>query len=167
VDSHMFQHVGCRLKGCLTDLVHADRVPTIVTRHESAAGYVSGRSVHALSLRLNRTAKRVLGPQPETLVLFHPAPARGMTKTWAHCVGSACNGEKALSLGGCSALSGGISKASGSTQPIRSSRQGKEHRAKADPDQARRFRRCSNCGPGGWSHRELGRSTQTTEDSST
>jgi len=78
VDRHMFQHVGCRLKGCLTDLVHADRVPTIVTRHESAAGNISGGSVHTLSLRLNRTARRVLGPQPETLVWFHSAPARGI-----------------------------------------------------------------------------------------
>ena len=82
MDSHMFQHVGCRLKGCLTDLVHADRVPTIVTRHESAAGNISGGSVHALSLRLNRAARRVLGPHPETLVWFGFVPHRPEALCW-------------------------------------------------------------------------------------
>lgn len=37
VGSHVFQHVRCRLKGRLTNLVHADSVPAIVARHQSAA----------------------------------------------------------------------------------------------------------------------------------
>ena len=53
VDSHMFQHLRCRLKGRLTNLVHADRVPAVVTCHKGAACNVSSRDVHALSLRFN------------------------------------------------------------------------------------------------------------------
>src|ERR1700674_5425048 len=49
----MLQHVRCRLKGRITNLVHADRVPAVITCHESAACNVSGRDVHALSLRFN------------------------------------------------------------------------------------------------------------------
>ena len=51
VDSHVFQHVRCRLKGLFTNLVHAHRVPAVFTRHKSAACYASGRFIHALSLR--------------------------------------------------------------------------------------------------------------------
>jgi len=51
VDRHMLQHVRCRLKGRLANLVHADRVPAVTAYHESAACNLSGRCVHALSLR--------------------------------------------------------------------------------------------------------------------
>ena len=57
VDRHMFQHVGRRLKGRLTNLVHADRVPAVTTYHKSAAHNPSGRCVHALSLRFDRDVR--------------------------------------------------------------------------------------------------------------
>jgi hypothetical protein len=53
VYSHMFQHVGCGLKGRLTNRVHADRVPTVTTYHKSPA-HPSGRCVHALSLHFKK-----------------------------------------------------------------------------------------------------------------
>jgi hypothetical protein len=37
VDSHMFQHVRSRLKGRLTNLVRANRVPAVTAYHSSAA----------------------------------------------------------------------------------------------------------------------------------
>src|ERR1039458_5827389 len=37
VGSNVLQHVRCRLKGLLTNLVHADRVPAVVACHQSAA----------------------------------------------------------------------------------------------------------------------------------
>jgi hypothetical protein len=46
VGSHMFQHVRCRLKGRLTNPVHADRVAAVLARHKSATYYISGRGVH-------------------------------------------------------------------------------------------------------------------------
>jgi len=51
VDSHMLQHVRCRLKGRLTNPVHAHRVPAVATYHKSPARNPSGRCVHGLSLR--------------------------------------------------------------------------------------------------------------------
>lgn len=48
---HMFQDVGCRLDGLLTNLVHADCVSAVFTRHKSSARSISSRGVHALSLR--------------------------------------------------------------------------------------------------------------------
>ena len=66
--SHMFQHVRCRLKGRLTNLVHADRVPAVITCHESAARNASGRYVHVLSLRFNSGLPGALVQQPQTLV---------------------------------------------------------------------------------------------------
>jgi hypothetical protein len=51
VGRHVLQHIRCRLKGCLTNLVHADRVPAIAACHQSAACDASSRCVHALSLR--------------------------------------------------------------------------------------------------------------------
>src|SRR6266566_4195699 len=42
----MFQHVRCRLKGRLTNLIHADRVPAVLACHKSATYYISGRGVH-------------------------------------------------------------------------------------------------------------------------
>jgi hypothetical protein len=53
VDGHMFQHVRCRLKGRLTNRVHADRVPAVTTYHKSAAHNTSGRCVHVLRLLFN------------------------------------------------------------------------------------------------------------------
>ena len=68
VDSHMLQHVRCRLKGRLTNRVHADRVPAVTTYHKSAAHNPSGRCVHALSLRFNGGLPGALGQQIQTLV---------------------------------------------------------------------------------------------------
>src|ERR1700722_11132478 len=68
VDGHMFQHVRCRLKGRLTNLVHAHRVPAVITYHKSAACNPSGRCVHVLSLLFNRCLRWALGQQPQTLV---------------------------------------------------------------------------------------------------
>jgi len=51
VGSHMFQHVGCRLNRPLTNLVHADFVPAVFTRHGNAASDASDPDVHALTLR--------------------------------------------------------------------------------------------------------------------
>jgi hypothetical protein len=72
----MFQHVRCRLKGRLTNRVHADRIPAVATYHKSAADNPSGRCVHALSLRFNGGLRWALGQQPQTLVtasesIFH------------------------------------------------------------------------------------------------
>ena len=49
--SDMLPHIRCRLKGVLTNLVHADRVAAIVTRRKRAAYDASSRRVHALSIR--------------------------------------------------------------------------------------------------------------------
>lgn len=68
VDSHMFQHVRCRLKGRLTNRVHANRVPAVTTHHKSAADNYSSRCVQALSLRLRDGLPGVLGQQIQTLV---------------------------------------------------------------------------------------------------
>jgi hypothetical protein len=68
VDSHMFQHVRCRLKGRLTNRVHADRVPAVTTYHKSAAHNTSGRCVHVLRLLFNGCLRWALGQQPQTLV---------------------------------------------------------------------------------------------------
>ena len=58
VDSHMFQHVRCRLEGRLTQLVHADLVPAVAARHKSVACNIPSRCVHALSLRFNGAQRR-------------------------------------------------------------------------------------------------------------
>jgi hypothetical protein len=64
----MFQHVRCRLNGILTNLVHADRVPAVITDHKGAACNPSGGYVHALSLRFNDGLPWALGQWPQTLV---------------------------------------------------------------------------------------------------
>ena len=63
--SHMFQHVGCRLNGILTNLVHANRVPAVAAYHKSAACNPSSRGVHALSLRFNGGLCRGQGSDPK------------------------------------------------------------------------------------------------------
>lgn len=68
VDSHMFQHVSRRLKGTLTNFVHAHFVPAIVAYHKSTACNPSRGYVHASSLRFNGGQCRALGQQPQTLV---------------------------------------------------------------------------------------------------
>jgi hypothetical protein len=62
VDGHMFQHVGRRSKGILTNLVHADRVPAVIADHESAACNPSSRCVHTFKPTLRRW------PPPSALV---------------------------------------------------------------------------------------------------
>ena len=69
--SHMFQHVSRLLNGILTNLVHADRVPAVISDHESAACAAcnpSGGYVHALSVRLNGGQPWAFGQRPQTLV---------------------------------------------------------------------------------------------------
>jgi hypothetical protein len=68
VDRHMFQHVGSRLKRCVTNLVHADRISAIVTYHKSAADNPSGSCVHALSLHFNGWLRKYWDKQVQTLV---------------------------------------------------------------------------------------------------
>ena len=51
VGSHVLQNVCRRLKRRLAHLVHADRMPAVLTRHKSAARNVSDRGVHASRLR--------------------------------------------------------------------------------------------------------------------
>jgi len=51
VGSHVLQNVRCGLKGLLTNLVHADRLPAVVACHQSATCDGSSRGVHPLSLR--------------------------------------------------------------------------------------------------------------------
>ena len=47
---HVFQHVRRHLNRSLTNLVHADLVPTVLTPHVSAARYGSDPDVHVLRL---------------------------------------------------------------------------------------------------------------------
>jgi hypothetical protein len=54
----MLQHIRCRLKGRLTNLVHADRVPTIVARRDRTARGISRRDVHNLRLRRINARRR-------------------------------------------------------------------------------------------------------------
>ena len=49
--SYVLQNVRRRLDRLLTNLVHADCVPAVFTRHKSAARNISSRGVHALRLR--------------------------------------------------------------------------------------------------------------------
>ena len=68
VDGHMFQHVRCRLKGRLTNRVHADSVSAVTAYHKSAAHNPSSRCVHDLSLRSGGGVPGALGQQIQTLV---------------------------------------------------------------------------------------------------
>ena len=91
--SHVFQHVRCRLNGLLTNLVHADLVPTVFTCHKSAACNVSRRCVHALSLHsIGDCCPPALGQQPWIWLLPHlsvlPNPPRTSMKAQAHFCGA-------------------------------------------------------------------------------
>jgi len=91
--SHVFQHVRCRLNGLLTNLVHADLVPTVFTCHKSAACNVSRRCVHALNLHsIGDCCPPALGQQPWIWLLPHlsvlPNPPRTSMKAQAHFCGA-------------------------------------------------------------------------------
>ena len=92
----MFQHVGRRLKGRLTNLVHADRVPAVTTYHKSAADNPSGRCVHVLSLLFNGCLRWALGQQRQTLVTatvgLHKIRIGRVTASSGHAEGSTPDG---------------------------------------------------------------------------
>jgi hypothetical protein len=61
VRGHVFQHVRRRLNRPLTNLVHADFVPTVLTPHVSATRYASDPDVHGLRLRSSVTGAEGIG----------------------------------------------------------------------------------------------------------
>ena len=78
--SHMLQHVRGRLKGLLTQLIHADLAPAVFTCHKRAACNVSGRGVHALTLRFIGGGCWGIGTPAQSLAaasLVLPSPERG------------------------------------------------------------------------------------------
>jgi hypothetical protein len=66
----MLQHVRRRSNGLLANLVHADRVPAVLTNHGGVACDGSSPDVHALRLRFKVGSAESLGSatfEPHTL----------------------------------------------------------------------------------------------------
>lgn len=78
--SDVFQHVGCRLNGLLTNLVHADRVSAVFARHHSARGF-SSRFVHTPSLRFAASSPAPIGTATDERILLYR-----LSSQWESCL---------------------------------------------------------------------------------